>query len=85
MQYPLRDDAYRNRLLSYGPSFPDCGVTKEKLAEAGFRVSEQKFEQRDLIKYFSMVGWKIKLVATIATEASKAGKKAIVHLVSFIA
>jgi len=37
MQYPLRDDAYRNRLLSYGPSFPDCGVTKEKLAEAGFR------------------------------------------------
>ena len=31
-----------------------------------------------------MVGWKIKLVATIATEASKAGKKAIVHLVSFI-
>ena len=82
MQYPLRDDAYRNRLLSYGPSFPDCGVTKEKLAEAGFRVSEQKFEQRDFIKYFSMVGWKIKLVATTATEASKAGKKATVHLVS---
>ena len=84
MQYPLRDDAYRNRLLSYGPSFPDCGVTKEKLAEAGFRVSYQNTGNpvRDFIVYFSMVGWKIKLVATTATEASKAGKKAIVHSVS---
>lgn len=35
--YPLKDDAYRNRLSSFGPSFPRCGVTKEKLAEAGFR------------------------------------------------
>ena len=82
MQYPLRDDAYRNRLLSYGPSFPDCGVTKEKLAEAGFRVSFSNFEKTDFTEYFSMVGWKIKLVATTATEASKAGKKATVHLVS---
>ena len=38
----------------------------------------------NFIIYISMVGWKIKLVATIATEASKAGKKAIVHLVSFM-
>lgn len=37
MQYPLRDAAYRNRLASYGPNFPHCGVGKEELAEAGFR------------------------------------------------
>ena len=39
MEYPLRDDAYRSRLSSYGHSFPQCGVPIEKLAEAGFRVS----------------------------------------------
>jgi hypothetical protein len=39
MQYPLRDEAYRNRLASYGPNYiSHSGVYKEKLAEAGFRV-----------------------------------------------
>lgn len=37
MEYPLRDDAYRSRLSSYGHTFPQCGVPIEKLAEAGFR------------------------------------------------
>ena len=51
-----------------------------------FRPAKLKLVKvtENFIIYFSMVGWKIKLVATIATEASKAGKKAIVHLVSFI-
>ena len=53
---------------------------------AYFRSSKMKLVKvtENFIIYFSMVGWKIKLVATIATEASKAGKKAIVHLVSLI-
>ena len=42
MEYPLRDDAYRSRLSSYA-HFPQCGVPIEKLAEAGFRVSQIHF------------------------------------------
>lgn len=44
MQYPIRDDAFRNRLSTYGPNFPHCGVPADKLAEAGFRydgISDQ--------------------------------------------
>ena len=44
MEYPLRDDAYRSRLSSYSHAFPQCGVTVEKLAEAGFRVSLVNFK-----------------------------------------
>jgi len=77
MQYPLRDAAYRNRLASYGPNFPHCGVGKEELAEAGFRVSSPWTWPWTSIEPFSTKDAKTKSAAIIAEADSKVGAKVI--------
>ena len=79
MQYPVRDDAFRNRLSTYGPNFPHCGVPADKLAEAGFRVSWTHRKKYYVWLTFSTMGFRIKFIVITAKGVSKAGKKAIAH------
>jgi len=60
MQYPLRDRAYRDRLHSYAPPYNgySSGVTKEQLAEAGFRYEGCEDQVRCDYCGGGLKGWK---------------------------